>query len=44
MWRVASKIRRCLTSDDGPTAVAYAVLAVFIIVVSVESLLGSAVA
>jgi len=35
MWRVASKIRRCLASEDGPTAVEYAVMTVFVIVVSV---------
>jgi Flp pilus assembly pilin Flp len=35
MWRVASKIRPCLASEDGPTAAEYAVMAVFIIVVSI---------
>ena len=35
MRRVASKIRRFLAREGGPTAAEYAVMAVFIIVVSV---------
>jgi pilus assembly protein Flp/PilA len=33
MWRVASKIRRCLASEGGPTAVEYAVMTAFVIAV-----------
>lgn len=33
MWRVASKIRRCLASEDGPTAAEYSVMVGFIIMV-----------
>jgi len=52
MWRVASKIRRCLASEGGPTTAEYAVMTSFVIMVligiitalgsSVNALFGSA--